>query len=385
MPPPAPRARDRLLTPRVLTALAVVCGWVSLYLLWTGVRLGFGLALVATVLAWAGLERGQRLSRHQAGTLRQALLAAGARNRELERLRRLAASLLSGRSLDDTLTEATQAAADLLESEAALVTFLVEEGRFLRIAAGSGPLAPVIGQLLPVDQSLSGWVALNDEPLLSANMDTDPRSFRPEGTPASLRTAAIVPLRSAGLVVGTMSVHSRRDGRPYDDDTLQLLQTLGDQVVLAIDRANVLDESRRNEQALAVKNRELVRATELKSQFLANMSHELRTPLNAINGFSDLLLTEAVGPVSAEQREFLEAVLRNGRHLLGLINNVLDLSKIEAGAMTLQLEPTDLRAAVTVAVADTASLRTARRQECALELDDGPLVALPTGCGSGRC
>jgi signal transduction histidine kinase len=106
------------------------------------------------------------------------------------------------------------------------------------------------------------------------------------------------------------------------------------------------------------------------------MSHELRTPLNAINGFSDLLLTEAVGPVNAEQREFLEAVLRNGRHLLEMINSVLDLSKIEAGAMTLQLAPTDLREAVTAAVADTASLRAVRGQACTVEVDDGTLVAV---------
>ena len=214
-----------------------------------------------------------------------------------------------------------------------------------------------------MDHSLAGWVALTEEPLLSDDMDADPRSFRPEGTPTSLRSAAFIPLRSAGLVIGTMSVHNRRDGQPYDDDALQLLQTLGDQVVVALDRTNVLEESRRNERALAEKNRELVRATLLKSQFLANMSHELRTPLNAINGFSDLLLTEAAGPINAEQREFLEAVFRNGRHLLDLINSVLDLSKIEAGAMALQLAPTDLRQAVIEAVADTASLRTARQQD----------------------
>ena len=379
MPAPATSTLERLLSPGALTVLAVLSGWAGIYLLWRQSLFGLFLAVLTTALAWAGYRRGQLLARRQARSLRHALAASSARNRELERLRRLAASLLAGRSLESILTEVTQAAADLLESEAALVALVVEEGRFLRIAAGSGPLAPVIGQLLPVDHSLSGWVVLSDQSLISENMDADPRSFRPEGTPASLRTAALVPLRSAGMVVGTMSVHNRRDGRQYDDDALQLLQTLGDQVVVAIDRTNVLEESRRNEHALALKNRELVRATLLKSQFLANMSHELRTPLNAINGFSDLLLTEAAGPVNPEQREFLEAVLRNGRHLLDLINSVLDLSKIEAGAMTLQLAPTDLQEAVTEAVADTASLRTVRRQECSVEVDSGGLVAVVDG------
>ncbi len=379
MPARPPTVIQRLLAPGALTIVATLLGWVAIQFVWQQRPLGILLALLTTVLAWAGFVQARVLADRQARSLRDALAGAGARNRELERLRRLAASLLAGRSLDSILTEVTQAAADLLESEAALVALVVEEGRFLRIAAGSGPLAPVIGQLLPVDHSLSGWVVLNDESLLSENMDADPRSFRPEGTPASLRTAALVPLRSGGLVIGTISVHNRRDGRQYDDDALQLLQTLGDQVVVAIDRTNVLEESRSNEQALAQKNRELVRATLLKSQFLANMSHELRTPLNAINGFSDLLLTEAVGPVNPEQQEFLEAVLRNGRHLLDLINSVLDLSKIEAGAMTLQLAPTDLRVAVTEAVADTASLRAVRHQDCSIEVDPGELVAMADG------
>ena len=145
-------------------------------------------------------------------------------------------------------------------------------------------------------------------------------------------------------------------------------QTLGDQVVVGLDRAAVLEESRRNERELAAKNAELLRATRLKSEFLANMSHELRTPLNAIIGFSDLILSGQVGELEPQHREFLEAVLRNGRHLLSLINSILDLSKIEAGRMTLELAHADVREAITGAVADTASLRSAKRQECHLDL-----------------
>src|SRR5690606_9856727 len=153
-----------------------------------------------------------------------------------------------------------------------------------------------------------------------------------------------------------------------------------DQVVVGLDRAAGLEASRQNEAALAVKNRELQRATRLKSEFLANMSHELRTPLNAIIGFSDLILTTDVGPVNEVQRDFLESVLRNGRHLLGLINSVLDLSKIEAGQMTLSLAPTDIREAINGAVTDTASLRSEKRQECETRIDeDGDLTILADG------
>jgi signal transduction histidine kinase len=215
-------------------------------------------------------------------------------------------------------------------------------------------------------------VIASGAPLLSDDMDADPRSYQMPGLSVLLRTSAIVPLRSAGLAIGTVSVYNRRDGRAFDDHDLQLLQTLGDQVVVGIDRASVLEESRRSERALAAKNAELLRATRLKSEFLANMSHELRTPLNAIIGFSDLMLTEDVGAISPQQQEYLEAVLRNGRHLLELINGVLDLSKIEAGRMVLSLSATDLREAITGAVADTTTLRSAKRQEVLQELDDHP-------------
>ena len=232
---------------------------------------------------------------------------------------------------------------------------------------------------MPTDGSLVGWVVTHGSPVLSNDMDADPRSYKMPGLDIVLRTVAVVPLRSAGLVIGTVSVYNQRDGRAFSDHDLQLLQTLGDQVVVGLDRASVLEESRRNERALAAKNTELQRATRLKSEFLANMSHELRTPLNAIIGFSDLMLTEGAGEINVQQQEFLEAVLRNGRHLLELINGVLDLAKIEAGRMTLSLAPTDLREAITGAVADTASLRSAKRQDVWLQLDDTPLNVVADG------
>jgi signal transduction histidine kinase len=109
------------------------------------------------------------------------------------------------------------------------------------------------------------------------------------------------------------------------------------------------------------------------------MSHELRTPLNAINGFSDLMLTEEMGPVNELQREFLASILRNGKHLLGLINSVLDLSKIEAGRMALNLAPTDLHAAIQGVVTDTAPLRTSKEQEVRVEAGSAPATILADG------
>jgi signal transduction histidine kinase len=138
----------------------------------------------------------------------------------------------------------------------------------------------------------------------------------------------------------------------------------------------MIEETRRSEQALADKNRELIRVTKLKDEFLANMSHEFRTPLNAIIGFSELVLSTQSEWMNEEQRDFIASIARNGRHLLSLINNILDLSKIEAGRMTVHLARADFRESLRAAVADTASIRLEKRQTCTIEEGDQPIELL---------
>src|SRR3954469_17015746 len=275
---------------------------------------GVGLLLtsIATLLTLVTFRHLGELAEAQKTSLRTALAQSDRRNRELDRLRHLAGTMLAGADMDSLVREVAQSAAELLQAESGAVTLVVEEGRFLKVKAATGPLERLTDTLVPMDGSLLGWVVSQDSALVSDDAEADPRSYvgKIVGTP--VRSAAIIPLRSAGFVVGTVSVYNRLDGEPFSQHDVQLLQILGDQVVVGLDRASVLSESRRNEVALRSKNQELLRATQLKSEFLTNMSHELRTPLNAIIGFSDLLLEGAAGEVSAQQREFTEAVLRNG-------------------------------------------------------------------------
>jgi signal transduction histidine kinase len=362
-----------------IAGVAIIITWLALWLIRRDDSFGLLLASIATFLSLVTFRHMKELFQSQQESLHTALSKADRRNRELERLRHLAGTLLAGADLDSLVQEVAQSAADLLEADSGAVTLVVEEGRFVRVVAASGQLEPAVGLLIPVDNSLLGWAVTHDTPLMSDDMDADPRSYQPPDFPIRLKSAAIIPLRSAGVTVGTVSVYNRRDGEPFSDHDLRLLQILGDQVVVGLDRASVLEESRRNELALRTKNRELQRATQLKSEFLANMSHELRTPLNAIIGFSDLILEGGTGEQNPQQREFTEAVARNGKHLLSLINSALDLSKIEAGRMSLALAVTDLRTAIEAAVADTASLRTAKQQECALNLDSASLAVIADG------
>jgi signal transduction histidine kinase len=353
--------------------LLTLGGWLA----GRGLAAGWVMLPGAAVLGWVAVRRFRAAQTLAAAARADSGARLALRDRELTWLQRVAGELVSGDSLDQVLETICQAAADLLECESAAVGFVVEEGRFVRVVAGTGPIVMVRDRLLPVDHSLLGTVVTTEEALTSLDMATDPRSFPIPELP--LTTLACVPLRSVGMVIGVLAVFNRRDGRPFTDSDVHLLQTLGDQIVVGLDRAHVLEESRKKEETLASKNRELMRATELKSQFLANMSHELRTPLNAINGFSELVLTEELGPLNEAQRDFLDSILRNGKHLLGLINSVLDLAKIEAGRMTLTLAATDLREMILGAVTDTASLRTAKRQSCVLEIGELPLPAIADG------
>jgi signal transduction histidine kinase len=362
-----------------IIGIAIIITWLGVWQIRRDDGVGLLLTAIATLLTLVTFRHMGELAEAQKSSLRTALAQSDRRNRELDRLRHLAGTLLAGADLDGLVREVAQAAAELLEAESGAVTLVVEEGRFLKVKAATGPLEALTGTLVPIDGSLLGWVVSQDAALVSDDMDADPRSYQSQAVPMSLKTAAMVPLRSAGFVVGTVSVYNRRDRQPFSQHDVQLLQILGDQVVVGLDRASVLAESRRNEVALRSKNQELQRATQLKSEFLTNMSHELRTPLNAIIGFSDLLLQGGAGELSGQQREFTEAVLRNGRHLLTLINSVLDLSKVEAGRMSLTLAVTDIREAITGAVTDTASLRSAKRQECILQLDQAPLTVVADG------
>jgi signal transduction histidine kinase len=144
---------------------------------------------------------------------------------------------------------------------------------------------------------------------------------------AGYRARLLVPLVRSGKVVGALVVRRKAPGE-FPANTVELLKTFAAQSVLAIQNARLFRE-------IEEKGRELAEASQHKSQFLANMSHELRTPLNAIIGVTEMLREDA--EALKQDLEPLDRVLGAGRHLLALINDILDLSKIEAGRMELAL------------------------------------------------
>ena len=151
---------------------------------------------------------------------------------------------------------------------------------------------------------------------------------------SGVRAVLAVPMVREGELIGCLVVSRNRPGE-FTADTIELLRTFATQSALAIQNARLFRE-------IELKSRELEAASRHKSEFLANMSHELRTPLNAIIGFSEVLSERLFGELNAKQDEYLKDIHASGQHLLSLINDILDLSKIEAGKMELELSNFDL-------------------------------------------
>jgi len=186
------------------------------------------------------------------------------------------------------------------------------------------------------------------------------------------RAVLAVPLLREGRVLGSLVVNRNRPGA-FAPEVVDVLQTFAAQSTLAIQNARLFRE-------IEEKSRELEIASKHKSQFLANMSHELRTPLNAILGYTELIADQIYGEVPEKINEVLDRVQKSGKHLLGLINDVLDLSKIEAGQLTLNLSSYAFSNVIQALVSAVGSL--AAEKELRLTID----VAqdLPVGQGDER-
>jgi PAS domain S-box-containing protein len=233
-----------------------------------------------------------------------------------------------------------------------VAVFTVDETGFnaiLREATGDAGSEMKRNQhFLPVgSKSIIGYVTGNGEKLVANNVRTD-LTHRPNPLLPDTLAEAGIPLRIGTRVIGALDIQSTEIESFHEED-ISVLQTLADQITVAIDNAKSYELA----QKAVTEIRELDR---IKSQFLANMSHELRTPLNSIIGFSRVILKGIDGPISEQQQQDLNAIYNSGQHLLGLINDILDLSKIEAGKMDLAMEEMNIADTINSVMSTAAGL-----------------------------
>ena len=211
-----------------------------------------------------------------------------------------------------------------------------QDGNLYRVvvACGTTPAFTELAKKYPMGlnrESATGRAILDRRVVHIPNAVADPE-YKWAGQQAAEEpypTILAVPMLRETMVIGVLTVQ-RNEVRPFTDKQIELVTTFADQAVIAIENVRLFRE-------LEAKSQELEAASHHKSEFLANMSHELRTPLNAIIGFSEVLAEQMFGDVNEKQAEYLQDILSSGRHLLSLINDILDLSKVEAGRLELEL------------------------------------------------
>lgn len=247
--------------------------------------------------------------------------------------------------IQPVLDVVAERAARLCDAEDAIIFRVVGDHhqRVAKYGSIPAPDAPV-----PITRGFPGGRAILDRQTIhirdiEAEIDTEYADVKPIQKQIGQRTVLATPLLREGVSIGAIVIR-RLQVRPFSERQIALLKTFADQAVIAIENVRLFQE-------LENKNELLEAANKHKSQFLANVSHELRTPLNSIIGFTRIVLRRTEGKIEQLQKENLQKVLISSEHLLSLINELLDLAKIEAGRMEVYAENFKLEEVVRIATA----------------------------------
>ncbi len=284
----------------------------------------------------------------------------------LDRLYRVTSSMQTSWEREDRLRAFEQGVQEALGFDRFYVALASPDLKTFDVTSAVGvemfeslPLSPAAGPLYHAFHTRRPVAVLNDDDLQRVPLANREYLERPY---MRSRRFIVAPLLAGDRVIGVASADNKTTRRPITPVHVELFTLLCQQLATALEEARLYAEARAREQEVAARNRELTEAlvqnerlvrelgdksaqlevaSRHKSEFLANMSHELRTPLNAVIGFADLLLERMFGELNDKQEEYLRDILDSGRHLLSLINDILDLSKIEAGRM--ELDVTDFQ------------------------------------------
>jgi GAF domain-containing protein len=258
-------------------------------------------------------------------------------------------------------------------TDAGAIYVLDERQREFQLRATYGMSEELIAAIRNMHAEISEAVGLETEahqPRHVADLrDLPPTPVNDTILRAGYRARLLVPLMRSGDVVGALVVRRKEPGE-FPQAVVDLMQTFAEQSAIALENARLFNE-------IAEKSRELEIASQHKSQFVANMSHELRTPLAAILGYAELIQEGFYGPLPEKSMDVLTRIRANGKHLLGLINSVLDIAKVESGQFSLNLAEYALDNVVETVRAATESLAETKK----LSLKTDVVRPLPVGVG----
>ena len=294
---------------------------------------------------------------------RRSSLQTYKRASELETIARVSAAtttILDEQTLLQSVVDLTKSSFNLYHAQ---IYLLSEDGKEMVLAAGAGEAGRTMresGHSIPLNREHS-LVALTarQRSVTISNDITQTTDFLPNPLLPETRAEMVVPMIIGDDLIGVLDVQSTQVNRFTDEDA-RIKTTLADQIAVAIRNAEAFERERKTIARL----REVDR---LKQEFLANMSHELRTPLNSIIGYSEVLIDGVDGELTEDAMEDVNAIHSSGKHLLNLINEILDMAKIEAGQMNLRMKPLDLSEILVEVVRDSQVLVKEKPVELRLE------------------
>jgi GAF domain-containing protein len=314
--------------------------------------------------------------------------ASEQRATELDTLREIDQAITARLELPAVLEAVVAGAMRMLSNPFAQIILWDEATQRLRFGAALGPEAErVRSQTFEMGQGINGTVALSRQPMILDDYQASPYVV-PEC--ADIVATITAPILFGDRLLGVLHSHTTQPDRRFTTDDLRRFQMLASQAAIAIENARLYEAIRQHAAELEARvqertheleaaNQQLRDASRHKSEFLANMSHELRTPLNSIIGFSELLLGQGVGPLIERQARFMGHIHQGGKHLLQLINDILDLSKVEAGKFVLQPEALPVAATLEDILVIAHGLANKKAQEIQADIapDLPPLNADP--------
>jgi PAS domain S-box-containing protein len=338
------------------------------------------------------LRRLEELAAQAAIAIENARLYEAERQRteELQAVMEVSREVVGERPLPAFLREVVARAIGLTRAHSGILYLWDDGEEFLVPSAWINVGAYMATMRYRLGQGIAGAVAEAGQGLICNNCSTHPQRDPELLRHVPLQACMAAPVKSRDRNLGVLVLNHTVAGQQFGWEDFHLLEAFASQMAIAIENARLYEEIRQHSavleervqertRELEVANQQLAAASHHKSEFLANMSHELRTPLNSVMGFSQLLLEQKIGPLTEKQARFLGHVYNSGKHLLTLISDILDLSKVEAGKLELHPEPLPVARSLEDILVIARGLAHKKAQRVEVDIESGlpPLHADP--------